>query len=165
MRIFFHANLARLRPIQLLSKMEKWDLRTELDWNSKFDFTLIRISFLYKTTKRLFCSYETFSIWLRSPLQYFKSYFFFFFFNAELPQDPKSRSSQSIQTAESGSDESLNTSSSDTVTSGNLTKDQSSLSHPDLSEIHKTRAATLPARGFRTGKYSQLLSYDTVVVT
>lgn len=79
MRIFFHANLARLRPIQLLSKMEKWDLRTELDWNSKFDFTLIRISFLYKTTKRLFCSYETFSIWLRSPLQYFKSYFFFFF--------------------------------------------------------------------------------------
>ena len=74
------------------------------------------------------------------------------FFNAELPQDPKSRSSQSIQTGGSGSDESLNTS-SNTLTSGNLTKDQSSLSHPDLSEIHKTRAATLPARGFRTGKH------------
>lgn len=92
----------------------------------------------------------------------FLSYFCFccFFVNAELPQDPKSRSSQSIQTGGSGSDESLNTS-SNTLTSGKLTKDQSSLSHPDLSEIHKTRAATLPARGFRTGKYSEHLSYHT----
>ena len=90
----------------------------------------------------------------------FLNYLGFFFFNVELPQDPKSRSSQSIQTGESGSDESLNTS-SNTLSSGNLTKDQSSLSHPDLSEIHKTRAATLPARGFRTGKYTERLSYHS----
>ena len=68
----------------------------------------------------------------------------------ELPQGPKSRSS-SFHATGSGSDDSLNTA-DNTPTSGSLTKDQSSLSHPDLSEIHKTRAATLPARGFRTGK-------------
>ena len=48
MRIFFHANLARLRLIQLLRKMEKWDLRTELDWNSKFCFTLILFLYCFK---------------------------------------------------------------------------------------------------------------------
>ena len=76
----------------------------------------------------------------------------FLSFNVELPQDPKSRAS-SFHAGSSGSEESLNTS-SNTLSSGNLTKDQSSLSHPDLSVINKERAATLPARGFRTGKTS-----------
>lgn len=76
-------------------------------------------------------------------------------FNVELPQDPKSRAS-SFHAGSSGSEESLSVS-SNTLSSGNLSKDQSSLSHPDLSEIHKERAATLPARGFRTGK----TSFDT----
>ena len=76
-------------------------------------------------------------------------------FNVELPQDPRSRAS-SFHAGSSGSEESLSVS-INTLSSGNLSKDQSSLSHPDLSEIHKERAATLPARGFRTGK----TSFDT----
>jgi len=76
-------------------------------------------------------------------------------FYAEIPEDPKSRSS-SRHAGGSGSDESLNTS-GNTLTSGNLTKDQTSLSHPDLTDIQKTRALTLPARGFRTGKEKNIL--------
>lgn len=77
----------------------------------------------------------------------------------KLPQDPKSRAS-SFHAGSSGSEESLNTS-SNTLSSGNLTKDQSSLSHPDLSVINKERAATLPARGFRTDNYFRsLYRYD-----
>lgn len=86
---------------------------------------------------------------------------FFVLFYTGLPQDPKSRTS-SFHAGGSGSDESLNTSVSDnTLTSGNLSKDQSSLSHPDLSEMHKTRAATLPARGFRTGNSELIIYYNT----
>lgn len=77
----------------------------------------------------------------------------------KLPQDPKSRAS-SFHAGSSGSEEFLNTS-SNTLSSGNLTKDQSSLSHPDLSVINKERAATLPARGFRTDNYFRsLYRYD-----
>ena len=76
------------------------------------------------------------------------------FSNTELPQDPKSRAS-SFHAGSSGSEESLNAS-NNTLASGNLSKDQSSLSHPDLSEIHKERAVTLPARGFRTGKTNRV---------
>lgn len=58
-----------------------------------------------------------------------------------------------------GSDESLNNL-ENTLTSGTLSKDQTSLSHPDLSEIQKTRALTLPARGFRTGNFKS--SYPAI---
>ena len=67
---------------------------------------------------------------------------------AEIPQEPKSRAS-SFHARTSGSDESLHT--SEQLNPGDLTKDQNSLSNPDLSEIHKTKALTLPARGYRTG--------------
>lgn len=68
----------------------------------------------------------------------------------EIPQDPRSRSGSLRNDISGGSDESLNNL-GNTLTSGTLSKDQTSLSHPDLSEIQKTRALTLPARGFRTG--------------
>lgn len=71
-----------------------------------------------------------------------------------IPQDPKPRPS-SFRAGTSDSDESLHTP-DETLKPGNLTKDQNSLSHPDLSEIRKTRALTLPARGYRTGNLFRL---------
>ncbi|XP_029189169.2 uncharacterized protein LOC114956276 isoform X1 [Acropora millepora] len=79
-----------------------------------------------------------------------------------IPQDPKPRPS-SFRAGTSDSDESLHTP-GETLKPGNLTKDQNSLSHPDLSEIRKTRALTLPARGYRTDNYFRsLYRYDLPV--
>ncbi|XP_068760398.1 uncharacterized protein [Montipora capricornis] len=76
----------------------------------------------------------------------------------KIPQEPKSRAS-SFHARTSGSDESLHT--SEQLNPGDLTKDQNSLSNPDLSEIHKTKALTLPARGYRTDNYFRsLYRYD-----
>lgn len=78
----------------------------------------------------------------------------------KIPQDPRSRSGSLRNDISGGSDESLNNL-GNTLTSGTLSKDQTSLSHPDLSEIQKTRALTLPARGFRTDNYFRsLYRYD-----
>ena len=76
-----------------------------------------------------------------------------YIFILELPISPRSRSSSFNKDGFRGSHDSLLKEAAKQRASSDTDAKYFKGSHPNLSELHKIRAATLPRSGFRTGIY------------